>query len=147
MSNSFATTWNLAHQAPLSLEFSRQEYWSGLPFPSPEDLPDPGIKPTSPAQAGSFFTTEPPGKPRPSVLGPNSPSYVLPIGWRFQTRIARWNDQGLTITAQFPHSKTKRILQEKQVTVLARPLSGAVVPRLCSGGEAGHKSRDIHSSS
>ena len=43
--------------------FSRQEDWSGLPFPSPGDLPDPGVKPTSPALAGGFFTTEPPGKP------------------------------------------------------------------------------------
>ena len=42
------TPWTVAHQAPLSMEFSRQEYWSGLPFPSPKDLPDPGIKPRSP---------------------------------------------------------------------------------------------------
>ena len=42
--------------------FPRQEYWSGLPFPSPGDLPNPEIKPTSPASAGRFFTTEPPGK-------------------------------------------------------------------------------------
>ena len=46
----------------LSMEFSRQEDWSGLPFPSPEDLPDPGIEPTSPILTGGFFTTEPPGK-------------------------------------------------------------------------------------
>ena len=45
----FATPWNVAHRAPLSIEFSKQEYWSGLPFPSPGDLPDPGLKPTSPA--------------------------------------------------------------------------------------------------
>ena len=51
------------HQAPLSTGFSREEPWSGLPFPSERDLPDPGIKPMSPAQAGGFFTTEPPGKP------------------------------------------------------------------------------------
>ena len=43
--------------------FSRQEYWSGLPFPPPGDLPNPGIKPTSPALAGGFFTAEPPGLP------------------------------------------------------------------------------------
>ena len=62
----FATPWSAAHQAPLSMEFPRQEYWSGLPVPTPEDLPDPGIKPTSlasPALAGGFFTTVPPGKP------------------------------------------------------------------------------------
>ena len=53
----------IARQAPLSVGFSRQEYWSGLPFPPPGDLPDPGIEPRSPAVAGRFFTTEPPGKP------------------------------------------------------------------------------------
>ena len=56
----FAAPWTVAHQAPLSMEFSKQEYWSGLPFPTPGDLPDPGIKPTSfasPALAGRFFTT------------------------------------------------------------------------------------------
>ena len=45
----FATPWTVAYQAPQSIGFSRQEYWSGLPFPSPGDLPDPGIKPRSPA--------------------------------------------------------------------------------------------------
>ena len=49
--------------APLSMEFSRQEYWSGLPLSSPGDIPDPGIKPMSPSLAGGFFTTEPPEKP------------------------------------------------------------------------------------
>ena len=59
----------VAHQAPLSVEFSRQEYWSGLPFPSPGDLPDPGIEPmypVSPPLVGRFFTTEPRGKPHSS---------------------------------------------------------------------------------
>ena len=62
----FMTPWTIACKTPLSMEFSRQKYWHGLPFPSPGDLPDPGIKPTSlapPALAGRFFTTEPPGKP------------------------------------------------------------------------------------
>ena len=58
-----ATPWTVASQVPLSTEFPRQEYWSGLPFPSPRDLPDPGIELVSPALAGIFFTTEPPGKP------------------------------------------------------------------------------------
>ena len=49
-------------QAPLSMGFSRQEYWSGLPFPSPGDLPNPGIQPLSPVLAGGFFPTEPPGE-------------------------------------------------------------------------------------
>ena len=55
--------WTGVCQAPLSMEFSRQEYWSGLPFPSPGNLPDPGIDPVSPALAGTFFTTASPGKP------------------------------------------------------------------------------------
>ena len=58
----FATPWTVAHQAPLSMGFSRQEYWSGLPFLPPGDLPHPGIKPASPALADGFFTTEPPRK-------------------------------------------------------------------------------------
>ena len=58
----FAAPWTAAFQAPLSMGFSRQEYWSGLPFPPPGDLPNPGIEPASPALAGRFFTTEPPGK-------------------------------------------------------------------------------------
>ena len=59
----FATPWTVAHQAPLSMGFPRQEYWSGLPWPSPGDLPHPGIKAISHALAGGFFTTEPAGKP------------------------------------------------------------------------------------
>ena len=62
-----ATPWTAACQAPLSVGFSRQKYWSGLLFPPPGDLPDPGIKhtsPASPALAGGFFTTVPPGKPK-----------------------------------------------------------------------------------
>ena len=62
VSDSFVTTWTIAHQAPLSLGFPRQEYWSRLPFPSPGDLPDPGIEPVSPTLADGFFTTETPGK-------------------------------------------------------------------------------------
>ena len=53
----------LALQTPLSMEFPRKEYWSGLPLSPSGDLPDPGIEPTSPALAGGFFTTEPPRKP------------------------------------------------------------------------------------
>ena len=56
--------WTVAHQAPLSMGFPRQEYWSGLPFPPPGDLPDPGIKLVSPALEGRFFTAEPLGKPK-----------------------------------------------------------------------------------
>ena len=58
----FATPWTVAYQAPQSMEFSRQEYWSGLPFPSPQELPDPGIKPRSPALRADALPVEPPGK-------------------------------------------------------------------------------------
>ena len=56
------TPWTVAYQVPLSMEVSRQEYWSGLPFPTPGDLPDPGIDLATPALGGGFFTTVPPGK-------------------------------------------------------------------------------------
>ena len=59
----FATPWTVAHQAPPSTGFSRQEYWSGLPFPSPGDVPNPGIKPRSPALQADALTSELPGKP------------------------------------------------------------------------------------
>ena len=59
----FATLWTIACQAPLSMGFSRQEYWSGLPLPSPGDLPNPGTEPMSLTLADRFFVTEPPGKP------------------------------------------------------------------------------------
>ena len=63
----FVTPRTAADQAPLSMQFSRQEYWSGLPFPPSGNLPDPGIEtvsPTSLSLAGRFFTTEPSGKPK-----------------------------------------------------------------------------------
>ena len=59
----FEAPWTVAHQAPLAMTFSRKKYWSGLPFPPPGDLPDPGIKPASPVSpilVGRFFTLEPP---------------------------------------------------------------------------------------
>ena len=68
MSDPFATPWTVVHQVSLFLGFPRQAYWSGLPFPSPGDLPEPGIQPASPELPGGFSTTEPPGKPRKFVL-------------------------------------------------------------------------------
>ena len=61
----FATSWTVAHQAPLSMGFSRQEYWSGLPFPSPGDLPNPGMEPLSTALQADSLLFEPLGKPMP----------------------------------------------------------------------------------
>ena len=59
----FVTPWTVASQGPLSMGFSRQEYWSGLPFPSPGDLPNPGIEPGSPSLQADALPSEPPGKP------------------------------------------------------------------------------------
>ena len=64
----FATPWTVAYQALPSMGFSRQESWSGLPFPSPGDLPDPGIKPGSPALQADALPSEPPGKPQWSIM-------------------------------------------------------------------------------
>ena len=59
----FATPQTVAYQAPLPMGFSRKEYWNGLPFPSPEDLSDPGIEPESPTLQADALPSEPPGKP------------------------------------------------------------------------------------
>ena len=67
----FATPWTVTYKAPPSMGFSRQEYWSGLPFPSPGDLPDPGVEPRSPALQADALTSEPPGR----STGYNSPIY------------------------------------------------------------------------
>ena len=78
----FVTPWTVAYQALPSMRFSRQEYWSGLPFPSPGDLPNPGIEPGSPALQTDALPSEPPGKPfltehskNSSYLDQNSPQY------------------------------------------------------------------------
>ena len=73
----FATPWTVAYQAPPSIEFSRQEYWTGLPLPSPGDLPDPGMKPGSPALQADILPSEPPGKPLHTI--------PLPIQIQFLT--------------------------------------------------------------
>ena len=77
-----ATPWTVAHQSPLSMEFSRQEYWSGFPFPTPGDPPDPGIEPASlisPALAGGSFTAPPLGKP---PLFPDRGSNPSSLHWK-----------------------------------------------------------------
>ena len=65
--------WTEDHQAPLSMGFSRQEYWSGLPFPSPGDLPNPGIEPRFPALQADSLPSEPPGSPEESWRSPTNP--------------------------------------------------------------------------
>ena len=75
----FATPWTVAIQAPLYMEFSKQEYWSALPFPPPGHLPDLGIKPMSPALAGRFFTTESPGLTKSKLTVLVFPWYIMQI--------------------------------------------------------------------
>ena len=77
----FVTPWTVAYQAPPSMGFSRQEYWSGLPFPSPGDLPNPGIEPGFPTLEADALTSEPPGKPL-CILYDN-----LNIFWSFESQI------------------------------------------------------------
>ena len=73
----FATPWTVAHQAPLSMEFFRQEYWSGLSFPSPGDLRNPGIKHRSFALASGFFTTESLGKYYINLMKPQTKDLLI----------------------------------------------------------------------
>ena len=68
----FATLWTVACRAPLSMGFSRQEYWSGLPCPPPGDLPSPGTEPGSPALEGGFFTTNATWKPQRAGSAPHN---------------------------------------------------------------------------
>ena len=78
----FTTPWTVSHQLPLSMGFSRQEYWNGLPFPLPEDLSDPGIEPTSlasPALAGGFFTTNITWEAKNMTIQFSSVSQLCPI--------------------------------------------------------------------
>ena len=106
MSDSF-NSWTVAHQALLSMDFSRQEHWNGLPFPVPGDLPNTGIEPASPPWqavsciAGRFFTTEPSVKPivKESVNHSVLPDFLWPHGLKptwllchgiFQSRILEW---------------------------------------------------------
>ena len=68
MFTSFVNPWTAVRQAPLSVQFPRQDHWNGLPCPSPGDLPNPGIKLTSLALAGGFFTTDPPEKSKVTTV-------------------------------------------------------------------------------
>ena len=106
----FATPWTIAYQAPPSMGFSRQEYWSGLPFPSPGDLPNPGIEPGSPALEADALTSEPPGKPlrsRPTLCDTvnHSPpgSFVHGI---LLARILEWTSMPHSRASSLPRDQT-----------------------------------------
>ena len=77
------TPWTVARQAPLSMGFSRQEYCSGLPFPSPRDLPDPGVEPRSPTLQADVLTSEPPEKPSQSLVLAKASVDLLPLAFFF----------------------------------------------------------------
>ena len=127
MPDSFSTTWTVAHEVPLSMEFPRQEHWIRLPFPSPGDLPNLGIKPTSPTLAGGFFTTEPPGK-------------AIEL-CRWQVPICSWHYQASVISRklQNPHTfiekgKNPKLSQRQEknnkrtvIILKGRPLISSMV--------------------
>ena len=86
----FAIPWTVAYQAPPSMEFSRQGYWSGLPFPSPGDLPDPGIEPRSPALQADALPSEPPGKLFMYINSKQKRHFTVEAGW---LQCKRWTVQ------------------------------------------------------
>ena len=86
----FVTPWTVAYQTPLSMGFSRQEYWSGLPFSSPGDLPQAGIKPPSPALEGGFLTTEPPRKSLSLLFFVKLEEWALPLLTKNHWNIIFW---------------------------------------------------------
>ena len=109
----------MACQAPLSMGFSRQEHWSGLPFPSPGDLPEPGIKPTSPALAGGIF--KPPGKPHVCIycLGNCSvSSYGLSLEDSQEERHAHKSQRPSINTRKYRLTKKIPLLENYSMEVL-----------------------------
>ena len=95
------TPWAIPHQASLSMGFPRQEYWSGLQCPPLEDLPDPGTELASPALAGGFFATEPPGKP---LTGMGCATcYRRGLSYRRGITLLGGRHDGLTGLSQFRH--------------------------------------------
>ena len=101
---SFTAPWTVTCQAPLSMGFPRQEYWSGWPFPPPGDLPNPGTKPTSPALAGGFFTTEQLGKPKKAGLLDLQDLFLAALNlWKFRHPKHRAGPHGkLTLQSPLP---------------------------------------------
>ena len=115
--NSFVTPLTIAHQAPLSMGFPRQEHWSGLPFPPPGDLPDPEIE--SPVST-TFLTAEPPGKLKRTYIQPktrSSQSYKVGYGPRRQNSSRSWRfHQQFLLPASIEHSQFKSAPMERNPT-------------------------------
>ena len=109
------TAWTAAHQVPPSIGFSRQEYWSGVPSPSPGDLPDPGIEPQSPALQADALPSELPGRPT-ALVGVPSPAQVL-----YTQRLTRRHSPGdVYVRVYFMHEKRKaqRLWATEKYTLL-----------------------------
>ena len=137
------TPWIVAHQVPLSIGFSRQEYWSGLPFASPGDLPYAGIEPRSPALRAGSFPPEPRGKPRQAVAGsffstgPHGKSQALLLSCFYWGHLTNSLSAGIKVQSSFLHlksslhiitRKSKRIqLKEKKRQLALKGTRG--VPR------------------
>ena len=118
----FSTLWTVAYQAPLSMGFSRQEYWSGLPCPPPGDLPDPGIEPTSPESPAlqvESLPTEPPGKPLSAYTLLQIRSHLQVPGFRIWTCLLRKDTVEPTI---FSEKHVQSTLQSWRTTVTNHPI-------------------------
>ena len=119
----FATPWTVAHQAPPSMQFTRQEYWSGLPFPSPGDLPNPGIEPRPPALQA--LPSEPPGKPLSHLILTTTCEMgliILILGW------AHWGTKELVSFAvshkeAIPEPRSRSRQFDSRVCVVTTTLS------------------------
>ena len=129
----FVTLWTVPHQAPLSMGFSRQEYWSGLPFPFPGDLPNPGIKPMSPASpalAGKLFTSEPAESPQ-GKYG----SYLKVQGKRVVSCSKKQEEEMIFVTitvSQGHRTQVKWNFANKYLHLLKQNISSSLPPFLIS---------------
>ena len=102
----FVTPWTIAYQAPWSMGFSRQEYWSGLPFPSPGDLPDPGIKPGSPTLQADALPSEPPGS-----FIPYSHFFFFCFPWSVHKMHNFWKFLFDTLPAIFSRTSSQHLIR------------------------------------
>ena len=124
VSDSFATPWTAAHQAPLFTGLSRQEYWNGLSFPSPGDHPNPGIKPGSPALHVDSLPSEPPRKAKVNVFKRSTgPKILLPLDLRYAERCWASNHTLPQLPAPAPHKTKEKMFSNFLVPVLSEMTS------------------------
>ena len=110
------TLWTVAHQAPPSTVFSRQEYWSGLSFPFPGDLPDPGIEPRSPELQADSLTSEPPGKPSVTLaLAKISNQLHCIFGIEISPRVLASEEDALNQAPEQTESSSSRVILVKDL--------------------------------